>query len=193
MILRAVMILFWSFGAVWAQEITITLKPDIAGLLDASPEEMVKKLRSGPDAFLRNAARIIYGYGTEDGVDAAAIETYVALERAGARAQQMAAFLAADLDDDGAVSRMELIALANTRAADPRGKLRLGFDQADEDGNGSLSTVEMQDFAQESALAALTEEEELSLRGLLRFDLDGNGLTTMTEVATVVSAILADT
>lgn len=190
MILRAGLILMLWAGVALAQGVTVAVEPNSAGLIEASPEAMVKKLRSGPDAFLRDAAKLIYGYGTVDGINAAGIDGFVALERARIRARVMQAYLGADMDNDGDAVRAEIVTLVAAMAAPKRGAVLFGFEQADADQNAVLSQVELRGFAQGVALNEMSDEDALRLQGLMTFDLDGNGFVTMPEVSTAVQAIL---
>ena len=179
-------------GLAQGQELTIVLEPDDAGLLRAAPEAMAKRLRSAPEAFLRNAARLIHGYGTADGINAAGIEGFIAQKRARVRARSITPLLAADLNDDGRIGREEMLAVAATLAANARGDLRIDFDHADTSRDGALTLDELRAFGQTRAMAELTEEEVLRLMGLLVFDSDANGWTTMPEVEDGVRRILDD-
>lgn len=174
------------------QELSILLEADDAGMLRSAPEEMATRLRSAPETFLRNAARLIHGYGTADGIDAAGIEGYIALTRARVRARAITPLLAADLNGDGKIGRDEMLAVAATLAARARGNLRIDFDLGDKNSDGLLPLDELRAFGQAKAIADLTEEETQRLMGLLVFDSDGNGWTTMPEVEAGVARILDD-
>lgn len=189
MIMRAGLIVMLGLGSAQAQDAAQT-RPDMAGLMQNLPENTLKKLRGAPERFLKDAAGLIYGFGGDDGIDLAGIEAFVAAERARVRAGAMLPYLVADMDNDGDVTCDEVIRMANAAAAPKRGKMRLGFDQADANKDCSLSLVELRGFAQGVAMTSLPAEDANVLRGFLLFDLDGNGKLVMDEVAMGVSAIM---
>lgn len=194
MLLRAMMILMLAGGAVQAQE-TMVQGAGVKGagkpaMLPGLPDPAKKKLRAAPDTFLQDAAAVIYGYGANGSIDLAGIDTFIAAERAKVRAREMARYLAADLNNDGDLGRAEMALLADAAPAAKRGRLQRGYDQADADANGLLTTVELRGFAQTLALAQLTEADAQALRALLLFDQDGNGLVAMEEVAIGVRALV---
>ena len=188
--MRVGLILMLMAGVASAQSVTIVVEPNVAGMIEASQEAMVKKLRAAPDAFLRDAAKLIYGYGAGDGIDKAGINTFIAMERAGVRARAMAAYLSADIDNDGEIVADELEMMARAMAAPKRGALWVGFGKGDADRSLSLSQAELRSFAQNVAIAEISEDDALRLQGLMAFDLDGNGIVTMPEVTNGVGAIL---
>lgn len=190
MIMRAGLILMLGLGAAQAQEAAVA--PDVATVLQALPEKSLKKLRGAPEVFLEDAAGLIYGFGDKGAIDAAGIDAFVAFERARLRAREMARYLVADLNNDGDIDRVELAQLADAAAAGKRGRLQRGFDQADSDVNGVLTAVELRRYAQGVALADMTDADADALRGLLLFDLDGNGFVAMEEVAAGVTEMLED-
>lgn len=174
-----------------AQEAPVA-RQDVAGLMQSLPEKALKKLRGAPEAFLEDAAGLIYGFGTKGGIDLAGIDAFVAAERARIRAAAMERYLAADLDNDGEVTRDEVAVLANAAAAGKRGRLRLGHDLADADKNGVLSLIELRNYAQGEAMKDMSVDDADGLRSFLMFDLDGDGVAAMEEVAAGVSAMLDD-
>lgn len=192
MIVRAGLILMLGLGAAQAQSKGDVAGPQMAGLMQSLPDKVLKKLRGAPEAFLEDAAALIYGFGQNGGIDRAGIDGFVAIERARIRAATMARYLAADLNNDGDVAQAEIAVLASAAAAGKRGALRLGFDKADADKNGVLSPTELREFAQGQALQDLSDAEAEGLRGFLLFDLDGDGIVAMEEVATGVTAMLEE-
>ena len=157
------------------------------------PEAVMKKLQAAPDAFLQDAAGVIYGFGTKGSIDAAGLNAFVAAERAKFRAREMARYLAGDLDNDGAINREEVAVLAGTLPAGKRGRLQRGFDQADTDANKSVSLVELRGFAQGVAMISMSEADAAAVQALLLFDLDRNGAVAMEEVAAGVGSLLQET
>ncbi len=189
MIMRAGLIVMLGLGSAQAQDAAQT-GPDMARLMQSLPENTLKKLRGAPEKFLKDAAGLIYGFGEDNGIDLAGIEAFVAAERARVRAGAMLPYLVADMDNDGDVTCDEIIRMANAAAAPKRGKVRLGYDQADANKDCSLSLIELRGFAQGVAMASLSAEDADVLRGFLLFDLDGDGKLVMDEVAMGVSAII---
>ena len=187
MLLRAMMILMMGLGTVQAQDVA---DPDSAVGMQAMPEKALKKLRAAPEVFLQDAAEVIYGFGAKGGIDLAGIDGFIAAERARFRAREMARYLAADLDNDGDISRAEMALLADAAAAGKRGRLQRGYDQADANANGVLTVAELRGFAQGVALVQMTDADAEALRGLMLFDADDNGTVAMEEVAAGVSALV---
>lgn len=175
--------------ALAAQETTADatpgLSPAVAAAIAALPGPTVRRLRAAPDRFLQEAGRLIYGYGRDDGIDAAGLVRYIALQRAATRGRTLRAFLDADLDNDGAISRDEVSARAATLAANARGRLLFAHQMADLNRDGSVSWDEMRTLAQQDALAALSAEDEAVLLGFMGFDADKDGSVTMAEVQTM--------
>lgn len=190
MLMRAIVILMLGAGAAMAQEAVVPVAA-VAGSGQALPEKAMKKLRGAPDVFLRDAAGLIYGFGRDGGIDLAAIDAFVAAERARFRAKEMARYLAADTNNDGDVGRDEMTVMADAAAAGKRGGLQLGYDRADVDGDGVLSLTELRGYAQGVAMVQMSDAEVDALREILLFDADGDGVAAMAEVAAGVSALVA--
>ncbi len=189
MLLRTGMILLLLTGMASAQDVP-EAGPDIAGLMQSLPEKTLKKLRSAPDAFLRDAAGLIYGFGSEGGITIAGIDTFIAAERARVRAGEMARYLAGDLDNDGSIARDEILVLSNAAAVGRRGQLWLGFDLADADKDTVVSLAELRSHAQGTALEKMSETDAEVLRGFVVFDLNSDGIVAMAEVSAGVSAMI---
>ncbi len=188
MLLRTGLILVLGTNALQAQE--VGQGQDIAALMQTLPEKTLKKLRSAPDAFLQDAAGLIYGFGTEGSIDAAGIDAFVAVERARVRAAAMERYLAADLDNDGDIARGEMVILATAAAAGKRGALYLGFDLADADSDAVLTHGELRNHAQSEAMDKMSDADAEILQGFMMFDLDGDGLVAMKEVVSGVRAMV---
>jgi EF hand len=191
MMVRAGLILMSGLVSAEAQEAKVPGQ-DMAGLMQSLPEKTLKKLRGAPEAFMEDAAGLIYGFGASGGIDLVGIDAFVAAERARIRAAVMERYLAADLDNDGDVTRDEVAVLANAAAAGKRGKLRLGHDLADGNKDGVLSLDELRSHAQEQAMKDMSVDDAEGLRGFLMFDLDGDGVVAMEEVAAGVTAMVDD-
>ena len=189
MLLRVILIGMLGIGAAQAQDAPAT-DAEVTGLAQTLPAATLKKLRGAPDTYLANAASLIYGFGAGGGIDAAGIDGFIAAERARIRARDMMQYLAADVNNDGDISRDEVAVLAAAAQAGKRGRLQRGFDQADSDTNGLLSMAELRGFAQGTALAQMSAADADALKALLQFDADGNGTVAMEEVATGVSALV---
>ena len=89
----------------------------IATLMQSLPDETIKKLRSKPAKFIETSADLIYGYGTDGGIDLGGIDNFIAVRRSAIRARAVAKLLEADLDNDGTVTLREVDILAATQAA----------------------------------------------------------------------------
>ena len=190
MILRAGLMLVLGAGFVQAQDATKQTAPAIAGLMQSLPEKTLKRLRGAPDAFLQDAAGLIYGFGVDGGIDLAGVDAFVAAERARVRAATIERYLAADLNNDGDVSSDEVAVLAHAAAAGKRGVLLLGHDLSDANKDGVMAAAELRSFAQAAALKAMSDAEVDALRGFLVFDLNADGIVAMQEVAAGVTAML---
>lgn len=189
MLFRAILIFMVGCGVAQAQDAPAK-DAVVTGLAQTLPAATLKKLRAAPDTYLANAASLIYGFGTGGGIDAAGIDGFIAAERARIRARDMMQYLAADLNNDGDISRDEVAGLAAAAQASKRGRLQHGFDQADADANGVLSMAELRGFAQSTAMDQMSDAEADGLKALLQFDADGNGNVAMDEVAAGVSTLM---
>jgi len=167
--------------------------PEVAALpLEAAPvlpDRFVKRLAKARARFIEEAAAIILGYGSAQGVDAAGIETFIASTRAGIRARAMARLLAGDLDNDGAISGVELAALVGNAAASQRGQLQVAHGTADSDLSGMVSAAELRDWGQAKALDQMDEDEAQDWRQFMLFDLDHNGRVMLNEVMMIADGV----
>lgn len=166
--------------------------PEIAAATKAMPAQTVKRMRSAPDRFVQEAGRLIYGYGTDGGIDAPGLARYVALQRASTRARSLRSFLDADLDNDGAVSGDEIAARADTLAANARGRLRFAHGAADLNRDGSVSWDEMRDLAQIDAMDNMSDQDAAVVLGFMGFDTDMDGTVTIPEVQAMVKLFAPD-
>lgn len=189
MLFRAILSVVLGCGVAQAQEVAAKA-PEKTGLAQTLPAETLKKLRAAPDTYLATAASLIYGFGAGGGIDAVGIDGFIAAERARIRARDMTQYLAADLNNDGDISRAEMAVLAAAAQANKRGRLQRGFDQADADANALLSMSELRSFAQGSAMDQLSDADADGLKALLQFDENADGIVAMDEVAAGVSLVI---
>ena len=190
MFMRLILVVLALCGGVASAEVAaVAPDPAMAALAQAMPAKRLKALRAAPEGYLADAARLIYATGLDGKIDAAGIETYIAVRRADLRAQSMALFLRADLNNDGAIGTDEARLYAATLAARGRADLRWGFDLADADVDGSVSPAELRSHADLTVMKALDETDAAGLRSLMLFDLDGDGTVTMDEVVGAVASL----
>ena len=153
------------------------------------PPATLKRIQAAPDGYLDRTATIIAGYGGAQGIDAAGIDRYIAVTRAEARARLLGSLLAADLDNDGAVTADEVAELAPLIGARERGRLLRAQVQGDPDSDGMMSARELQAVAEKAGMQRVSAAAATALVGLMAFDLDGNGLVSPIELADVVAAV----
>ena len=157
--------------------------------LPALPDRFVKRLAKARAQFLEQAAAIILGYGTAQGVDPAGIENFIASGRAAIRAREIARLLAGDLNNDGALDTGELAVLVANAAASKRGQLQLAHGSADADRDGTATANELRAFGQSKALDQIDEDEAADWRRFMLFDLDHNGRVMLAEVMEVADGV----
>jgi hypothetical protein len=161
---------------------------DAAQVAAGIAPSVLARLQAAPDRYVDRTAEMIAGYGGAEGIDANGIARYIAVTRAEARALRFRDLLAADLDNDGAVTDAEVATLAPLLGARDRGRLVRGHAQGDTDEDGVLTAGELQRLAERAGLRRVSEATAAGLQGLMAFDLDGNGLVSATEVTAVVAA-----
>lgn len=147
--------------------------------------KLERRVKSDPMGVLEDAARAIVtatasGSGVE-GLDAAGVERLLALERAAIRARALGDWLAADLDNDGAISAAEAEAFLPLMAARPRAGAALAVMQADANGDGLSDPAELRAAADRQALTRIDVQEAAALAALLTLDRDGDGVLTLAE------------
>ena len=99
---------------------------------------VLARIQAAPDRYVDRTAEMIAGYGGAEGIDANGIARYIAVTRAEARALRFRDLLAADLDDDGAVTACGSgDAGAACCGARDRGRLVRGHAQGDADEDGA--------------------------------------------------------
>lgn len=189
MLLRAMMILLLGLGAAQAQDAGAGSPVGAEALVEAMPARRQKALKASPEGFLEDAAEVIYAAGRDGRLDAAGVETFIALRRAEVRARRMGHFLGADLDNDGAIGGDEASLFAGSLSARRRGEIHWGFDLADTDEDESVTMAELRIFAETEALYVLDDIDAAGLRSLMLFDLDKDGGVTMDEMVSAVSSL----
>jgi hypothetical protein len=127
---------------------------------------LAKRMQRDMGDVTEDAMTLILGYGAGGGIDRAGIETWLAVERAVARAQVQRRVIEADLNADGAVAAAEIAVIAAAAEAGIRGRIMQNHALADADGDGAVS-------APEAAARAMA---------LMGLDLDGDGRLTLGEV-----------
>ncbi len=158
--------------ALWAPAV-------LAQALSPQDKERLLKDREG---FLEAAATATHWFGDPRGLNAQAVEDYVAAARAGRRADVLALLAQADLSDDGVVTLAEVERLAPGLSPTLRGKLIAAAGQADIDHDASLSAVEQLTYARAEALRLFPDQKARDLRLMLLFDGNGDGWVTYEEV-----------
>ncbi|WP_022703019.1 hypothetical protein [Pseudorhodobacter ferrugineus] len=149
---------------------------DSAGLSPA----LQAQIRDRPERFEAKVSALILGYGGAKGMTAQGLQDYLAMERARVRVRDMNAMLLADLDDDGAVTQRELLAVVAAQRASLRGRLLRAHTVRDADGDGTVSGVEMR--AQARLAATKATARDAGLGDLMQLDFDKDGFVTMQEL-----------
>ena len=140
------------------------------------------RLSADPAAFLEAAATATHWFGDPRGLNAQAVQDYVAAMRAGRRADVVALLLQADLSDDGIVSQDEVMRLAPALSPSARGKLIARAGLADGDRDGAVTALELQAYARAEALRLVPEKKARDLQMILLFDRNGDTWVAYDEV-----------
>lgn len=156
---------------------------------EALPEAVKKRILRAPQAYVDQMTRLVAGFGGPAGLTAEGIATHVAVERAYARADALRDLLAADLDNDGAVTRAEAERLMQVLSARGRGGFLLSFTAADGDGDGRADPAELRQMAEAAGLARLGAREAEALQAVLAFDADRDGAVSLPELRAGVAAL----
>jgi hypothetical protein len=163
------------------------------GVLAQEPKDPLDEaMQKNPARFEADMVDLVVGYGGAEGLTLAAIEDYIALERAGARASALRRLFAMDLNGDGAVDRQEVAVIQRAASAASRGRIERQFAGADADSSGRVDAAEIAADGQAAAMRALGEGEATMLRSLLRLDADANGALTVQEVGSAVMRLDQD-
>lgn len=154
-------------------------------------DEMRARIADDRGAFLDAASTAIAWFGDDRGLNAAGIDDFIAAERAERRAAVIQMLMAADLTADGALARAEVARVAPSLSPSARGKLIARHDQADLNGDGTVSGTEMTRFAAFEALRLVPDQRAEDLRLMLLFDQDGDGWVSYAEVKRAIADISA--
>lgn len=175
-----VWVLLWLAGPLW-----------FAGPLSAGglSEAVLKQVQADPEPFLELAAALIHGFGGPQGLDAAGVDRFVALERAEARASALRRVQVADLDFDGGVTADEMGVLVAAASAKARGRLWALFEAADANTDRALSADETALWGRAEALRSFSPADEAIARAVLSFDGNADGWVTLEEVRAAVAAL----
>lgn len=175
----------------WAVALAVLAMTGTAAFAQEDPQKdpLVEAMSRNPERFESRAIDLIAGFGGPDGLRPEGIETYIALERAGARASALRRFVAMDLDADGSVTRAELAVTQQAASAQGRGRMERQFASADADSSATVDAPEMTAFGTAAGIAALGEEEADLLRALIQLDANGNGALTAAEVSAAVARL----
>ena len=146
------------------------------------PEAVAKRIAAQPERFVTFASDVIHGFGQAGRLDAAGLESFLALERASARASALRQIHAGDMDGDGTVTRAELGVLAAASSARARGRLWRQFDAADAQPDGRVTGAEITRWANAEAARRLSRAVEGDARAILTFDRDKDGMVTEAEL-----------
>ncbi|MFM2391016.1 MAG: hypothetical protein RLZZ437_2571 [Pseudomonadota bacterium] len=143
---------------------------------------LAKRMQRDMGDVAADAMTLILGYGRDGAIDRAGIETWLAVERAVARAQVMRRMIEADLDADGTVTAAEIAVIAGAAEAGIRGRIMQNHALADSDGDGAVSAPEAAARAQGFAMDEVSEGDAARAMALMGLDMDGDGRLTLAEV-----------
>jgi hypothetical protein len=143
---------------------------------------LAKRMQRDMGDVAEDAMTLILGYGTGGSIDRAGIETWLAVERATARAQVMRRIVEADLDADGTVSAAEIAVIAGAAEARVRGRIMQNHALADANGDGAVSAAEAAARAEAFAMERVSEGDAARALSLMGLDMDGDGRLTLAEV-----------
>ncbi len=143
---------------------------------------LAKRMQRDMGDVTEDAMTLILGYGTGGAIDRDGIATWLAVERAVARAQVMRRMIEADLNADGTVSAVEIAVIAGAAEAGLRGRIMQNHALADGDGDGAVSAPEAAARAGAFAMERVSEGDAARAMALMGLDLDGDGRLTLAEV-----------
>jgi hypothetical protein len=161
-----------------AEEQAVAMPVALAGVDGA----LAKRMQRDMGDVASDAMTLILGYGTGGGIDRAGIETWLAVERAVARAQVMRRIVEADLNADGTVAAAEIAVIAGAAEAGVRGRIMQNHALADTDGDGAVSAAEAMARAEAFAMERVNEADAARAIALMGLDMDGDGWLTLAEV-----------
>ncbi len=143
---------------------------------------LAKRMQRDMGDVAEEAMTLILGYGTGGAIGRDGISTWLAVERAAARAQVLRRMIEADLDGDGAVGSAEIAVIAAAAEARLRGRIMQNHALADADGDGAVSPAEATARAQAFAMERVSEGDAARAMALMGLDMDGDGRLTLAEV-----------
>jgi len=176
---RLVALMLWVFGGRGA------------ALAEGLPEAARQRIAENKTAFLEAAATAINWFDDARGIDAAAIDDFIASERAARRADVYGLLLSADLTADSAISGDEVVRIAPSLSPRLRGRLIARAAAADGNGDGTVDAAELELFAEAEALRLVPDKDREDLRLILLFDSDGDGWVSFAEVKAGLAGIAA--
>lgn len=163
--------------------------PAAVALAKSLPAPLLKTILRGTSGFTNDMADMIASYGGDQGLTESGIGWMIQADRAEARARARLRFAAADLDDDGIVTRAEIDKRIKLLAKGGRGRLDLDFRAADLDKDQHVSADEIARFAAVKAVATLSEEQADSWQATMQLDLNADGYLLLDEVVAAVGAL----
>lgn len=172
-----------------AEQSAQTPSPEAVALAKSLPAPLLKTILRGTSGFTDDMADMIASYGGDKGLTEAGIGWMIQADRAEVRARTRLRFVAADLDDDGTITRAEVDKRIKLLAKGGRGRLDLEFRAADLDKDQRVSTDEVARFAAVKALATLSEEQAANWQATMQLDLNGDGYLLLDEVVAAVETL----
>jgi hypothetical protein len=174
----------------WVYAALMAILPQMAAAQDI-PDSVAAQIGRDPEGYFEDIAVIIAGYGSGGAIDAAGLQTLVALARADARALGFRRLQGADLDGDGAIAGDEMRSKAAASAAGARGRLMVNFAKADGNGDDMVSAEELQTYANAVALENFSNQRAAQVYAVMGFDSNGDGRVTVAEVRSAIDLIQA--
>jgi hypothetical protein len=162
-----------------AAEEEVAVMPVALAAVDGA---LAKRMQRDMGDVAEDAMTLIMGYGQDGAIDRAGIGTWLAVERAVARAQVMRRIVEADLNADGTVAAAEITVIAAAAEARLRGRIMQNHALADADGDGAVSAIEATARAEAFALERVSEGDGARALALMGLDMDGDGRLTLAEV-----------
>ena len=183
--LFASMIFAVSQAPVWAQTGAQagTAERDrfLAALGQQVDDATLNLWRALAEPVLEEVMTIAYGYGAKAAVTPAAIATYSAHKRAGARARAIEDLLRVDLNGDMTIDRDEVDAVDLSLSGRQRGLAWTRLRRADTDTDGTVNLDELRAYADLRALRHYSATAAQRTRDLMMLDIDGDGQLTVPE------------
>lgn len=153
-------------------------------------DQLRLQIRSNPDRFLERQLGILFRLAPDGELTPDAVQRYRRFRMAEFRAEALGAYLWMDLDGDGAVSGAEAATAIETVPEASRPDPDRIMSDVDADGNGTMSLDEM--VAASSGQVDRKMERGDLTRGMLEFDMNGDGGVTARELSEAVKRIAAE-